>query len=194
MEKPDFLVEQFWLSFKDSLYNFYSKCPLNRPINLWSMNLNNLQSQKKYQEIEKLIRDYLILVSIDMMRHGDQYHTNILNSNIKRWNKISEKFSWRETNINNYSNKVFCLFSIYNLLLKKKCQDKSLELFQQVEIYLLNNNYSNLLKYAIETNQGSIIDKIWKVHDITKLINELYNVKLSNKIKGKKLINLIKNL
>jgi hypothetical protein len=41
---PDYHIEQFWLSFKQSMLNFYRdfKCS-QRPIEYWSEYLNTLQ-------------------------------------------------------------------------------------------------------------------------------------------------------
>ena len=84
-------IEQFWLNFKKSLYNFYNKINLNRPIDDWCFYLNKLQSEKAYLEIEQCIIKYISLFAIDLMRLHDSYNINILNTNIKQWDKISNK-------------------------------------------------------------------------------------------------------
>ena len=55
---------------------------INRPINYWSDNLNNLQKNKDYQHIEINIRDYMSLYAIDLLRHNALYHIKILITNI----------------------------------------------------------------------------------------------------------------
>ena len=51
---PDHDIEQFWIMYKRSMYNFYSKCSeIKRPIELWCSNLNGLQLIRQYDEIEE---------------------------------------------------------------------------------------------------------------------------------------------
>ena len=88
---PDHHIEDFWLSFKTSMINFYNQYKyIKRPIDYWSDNLNKLQKNKDYQSIEVNIRDYMSLYAIDLLRCNSTYHVGILTTNIKRWNIISE--------------------------------------------------------------------------------------------------------
>ena len=69
-EKPDHEIEQFWLSYKQSMFNFYNlstrkeqyieniKTRLHRPINQWCDYLNGLQLIQKYDEIEENIHSF----------------------------------------------------------------------------------------------------------------------------------------
>ena len=47
VDKPDYELEEFYLSFKQSMINFYKHHTFTRPINDWSNRLNDLQSKKK---------------------------------------------------------------------------------------------------------------------------------------------------
>ena len=45
---PDYEIEQYWFGLKQSMINFYHDKKINRPIELWSENLNELQKNKQY--------------------------------------------------------------------------------------------------------------------------------------------------
>ena len=139
---PDHEIEQFWYSFKKSMENFYyslnNNIGLDRPIKIWSNNLNCLQKEKKYEEIENYIIEYISLYAIDIMRKGDNYNGRILFTNIKRWNKLSKKYKIgiNENNgINvNYYNIVFLLFDIYIIMTKNGLENLNI-IFIKVIFY-----------------------------------------------------------
>ena len=58
-DNPDYHIENFWLFFKKSMYNYYGEDNL-RPIDLWCEQLNNLQKEENYNEIENKIRNYIL--------------------------------------------------------------------------------------------------------------------------------------
>jgi len=158
----DYEIEQFWLGFKNSMNNFYNNNIINRPIKCWSNNLNNLQSKKKYEEIEKSITKYISLYALDLMRIDNGYNINILNTNIKRWDKISAKykiFSNRK-NYNKGCNLITTLLDIYRLLLIKGKMDRII--FNEVELFIIFGDFRNLIKYSKDNDIPSIIDKLLK--------------------------------
>ncbi len=200
---PDHYIEEFWLSFKRSMNNFYEefKC-LSRPINFWSDNLNKLQKNNEYHLIEINIRDYMSLYAIDLLRYNTIYHIGILITNIKRWNKISERrFDMCDVK---YINNVFLLLDIYNILTDKcSIENKDINiLFSVVEIYIIHEDFKNFIDYAIKNNKPSVIDKIteyeYKTNNTQSIINSItyientFNVKLSPKISAKKIFNQLK--
>ena len=85
-EKPDALIEEFWLSLKISMKNFYKIHKFTRPIDTWSEQLNIYQKQENYEAIENHIRNYMSLYAIDLMKGCSSYYMRILITNIKRWN------------------------------------------------------------------------------------------------------------
>lgn len=193
---PDHYIEEFWISFKRSMNNFYEefKC-LSRPINFWSDNLNILQKNKDYHSIEINIRDYMSLYAIDLLRYNTIYHIGILITNIKRWNNISNRrFDMCDVK---YINIVFLLLDIYNIL-TNKCSIENKEiniLFSVVEIYIIHEDFKIFIDYAIKNNKPSIIDRITEYENKNnkntgiKYIEDCYNVKLSPKISAKKIFN-----
>ena len=156
----DYEIEQFWFVFKNSMNNFYKDQNVNRPIKFWSDNLNYLQSKKKYEEIEHCITKYISLYALDLMRIDSGYNISILNTNIKRWDKISEKykiFSSRKS-YNKGCNLITTLLDIYKILSSKgKIYRK---MFDEVELYIIFGDFSDLLKFSKEHEIPSIIDKL----------------------------------
>lgn len=189
MNDPDYEVENFWLNFKDSMNNFYkaSKIP-NRPIIQWSYELNILKSLKQYMEIEYNIKNYISLYAIDVMRINSEYHYGILMTNINRWNAISEHFNYN-SNKTKYHNIIFLLLDLYKISEKSEY----LNLFTMLELYIMYEDFTPFIRFAISNNKPSILDKISKYCDIYKKINTLYNVKIDN-LSGKKIICFINNI
>lgn len=153
-------IEQFWFGFKNSMNNFYKDQNVNRPIKFWSDNLNYLQSKKKYEEIEHCITKYISLYALDLMRIDSGYNISILNTNIKRWDKISEKykiFSSRKS-YNKGCNLITTLLDIYKILSSKGKIDR--KMFDEVELYIIFGDFRDLLKFSKEHEIPSIIDKL----------------------------------
>ncbi len=223
-KEEDFYIEQFWLDFKKSMNNFYfelngsNKYKINRPIEYWSNKLNQLQKNKEYNLIETNIRDYMSLYAIDLLRTFSLYHTGILITNIKRWNTISNHSKFE---INNNSkleprleprlesglkprfiNIVFLLLDIFNNL-TNKCMyynDELAILFGMVELFIIHEDLSSIVDYAVKHNKPSIIDNInlfesqYHKNNTYKYIEDKYNIQLSPKMSAKKFINkLTKN-
>ncbi len=203
---PDHFIEEFWLSFKTSMKNYYNdnnniNINISRPIDYWSNTLNTLQKNKDYKMIESNIRDYMSLYAIDLLRHNSSYYAGILITNIKRWNNISrENFEYCEIK---YINIVFLLLDIYNLLTNKcinKVDDEAEILFSTIELYIIHEDFKNFIDYAIKYNKPSIIDKINEYEQRNnkyasiKYLEQKYNLNLSPKMSAKKIFNKITNL
>jgi hypothetical protein len=197
--RPDYELEEFYLSFKKSMINFYKKHTFNRPINDWSDRLNNLQAKKNYYEIHKLIHKIISLYAIDLMRVCDAYNAGILDTNIKRFNRISEKLESME-NINYDSNIVYVLFNIFKTLIKTQSIKDIESLFNQIDLYLIYEDYTKLITYSVDNYKLSILDKLFKYsYDIVIQALHLYEIDenlkyFSNKnvISSKKFVDLIK--
>ena len=138
---PDHDIEEYWLYVKQSMHNFYGQTKLlPRPIEKWSAMLNQLQKEKKYIDIECHIMKYLSLYSIDLLRFGNQYYINILITNLKRWDKITEKykfFSNHDDKLNSENEKniaIVLLEIVYSLL---KSETEFSDLFDDIELYII---------------------------------------------------------
>ena len=106
-KKPvDYELEEYYLNFKQSMINFYHHHTLTRPIEYWSERLNMLQSQKDYTEIRNTIIKIISLYAIDLMRSCDHYHTNILDTNIKRFNRVSQSSIYNDLECISYDTNI----------------------------------------------------------------------------------------
>ena len=92
---PDYQLEEFWLSFKLSIINFFTiikkDCSI---VEKWSKYLNSLKEQKKYLEIEECICYYICEYAFYLIKFSDSdYYDDILITNMHRWNNLSKKFN-----------------------------------------------------------------------------------------------------
>ena len=163
MEKNvDYEIEQFWFGFKDSMINFYKDKLFTRPIKKWCDHLNTLQSLKHYEEIEHCITKYISLFAMDLMRVDSGYNIGILSTNIKRWDKISNKFKIfsSRTSYNKGCNLITTLLDIYMILSNKDKLDKNI--FDQLELFIFFGDFRALIQYAKDSETPSVIDKLLK--------------------------------
>ena len=200
MNNPDAEIEEFWLSFKKSMNNFYENNKnLQRPIYYWSNVLNGYQKKQNYEKIEEHIKKYISLYAIDLLRTNNSYYINILISNIARWNKLSNKYAF-SVNEKSYCNFIFVLLDIYKSLvrhsLNNREQEEINEIFGQFDLMLLYEDYNPLIEFALNYNKSNILDKLFEFDkDIYSCFIETYklNVIDVNIMKGYKLLKLIKN-
>ena len=157
--RPDYDIEMFWLVFKQSMINFYSlKLLLSRDIQAWSATLNQLQSSQRYSRIEKQIYNYITLYGLDLLRAGSRYHLGILISNIRRWDKVAARHkilqSGHEDNI------VTILLEIASSFIKSGTEFEGL--FDDLELYMIHDDYDRLIDYAIKHRKTNILDRLIK--------------------------------
>jgi hypothetical protein len=202
---PDHDIEEYWLYVKQSMHNFYGQTKLlPRPIENWSAALNQLQKGKKYIDIEFHIMKYLSLYSIDLLRLGNQYYINILITNLKRWDKITEKYKFfsrhddKSTGITDKNIAIVLLEIVYSLL---KSETDFSDLFDDIELYIIYEDFEKLIKFAVTHNKPSILDKLIEydylnvVHAVDKIYGtDLASSNLSVTLCGKKIIKTILDL
>lgn len=193
---PDYEIEEFWLCFKQSMYNFYKQSNmLQRPIDKWSEKLNHLQQEKRYVDIEYHIKQYLSLYGIDLLRFGNQYYINLLITNLKRWDKLTEKYKFFDITEPNIA--IILLEIAYCML---KTNTDLGDLFVDLELYILYEDFTKLIQFAINNNKPSIIDKLssYDYLNVIRSVNALYAVNIDctfyEKFSGKKIIKYITSL
>ena len=187
-------IEKFYLLFKDSMSNFYNIQSFTRPLMLWSNVLNNLQKEQRYEDIEKKIKEIISLYAIDLMKVSDTYKISILVTNIKRWNKLTSKHQIHFDNKNNNNNIVFLLLDIYSSVINNIDNDFKV-IYQQLELFILYYDFTLLIKYAVDNNKLSIVDKLIKYDlHILKDIIDMYSLTIDKNIpiSSRKLFKLIK--
>lgn len=212
---PDFMIEEFWYGFKNSMKNFYTTSQIpSRNITRWSENLNMLKHAKNYEQIEINIRNYMSLYALDIMKYETDsiYNGNILNTNIKRWNTISlnSKFTISEKH-----NNILLLFGIFNSIKNKismmreqlktekilsnpeetkQILSKLIEIFkffEDIEILIYFDNFDQLIRLSVESKQIKILNTIRKIIGESKFIrkiNDLYpNIMLDKNMSCEKI-------
>ena len=194
---PDHDIEEYWIHVKQSMHNFYSQHKLiARPVEKWSDTLNQLQKAKKYKDIEHKIMQYLSLYSIDLLRLGNQYYINILMTNLKRWDKLTDKYKFFDKGDKDTNIVLVLLNIVYSLLRSETPLD---DLFTDIELYIIYEDFTNLIKFAVKNNKPSILDKLIEYDSINVIntLNLLYDANIewtpSCKLSGKKLLMKIAN-
>jgi len=171
---PDYHIEIFWVGFKHSMYNFYNAQHLSvEHIQQWSNNLNVLKHNKCYDDIEKNIRDYMAHYAFELAKQDlSNYHDQILISNIKRWNKISNAYKFK--NSEKY-NKIILLFYIYNEI-KQDTVYKNFYKIKPIDYTNETNDYNEIIHYAILFNKSKILEKLRLIpgYNVIDDIKELY--------------------
>lgn len=183
-EDPDYQIEDFWYGFKKSMVNFYKSCGLKvRDVELWSDELNKYKADKNYSLIEESIKEYITCYAIDVMKNGkhdENIHSPILLTNIKRWNKISNKFHFGDSS--KYKNLII-LFEAYCCVKRKlnKNLDPILNLFIDIDELILTE-YVHLFIISLQLEQHKMLDSIIQIlgdKKIFKLLDNFYP-KLTN--------------
>ena len=183
-EDPDYQIEDFWYGFKKSMVNFYKSCGLKvRDVELWSDELNKYKADKNYSLIEESIKEYITCYAIDVMKNGkhdENIHSPILLTNIKRWNKISNKFHFGDSS--KYKNLII-LFEAYCCVKRKlnKNLDPILNLFIDIDELLLTE-YVHLFIISLQLEQHKMLDSIIQIlgdKKTFKLLDNFYP-KLTN--------------
>jgi len=205
-EDPDYLIEEFWLGLKQSMINFYedkSIFTLSRCVNTWSDRLNLLKSKQKYLEIEHLVYNYLSLYGIDVLRSGNLYYLGLLNTNIKRWDKVC--IHNNVDNLDNrqgepsklkYQNCMLMLLDIsYKLFNKCKStgeQQEIAKLFKDVELFLMYEDFQSLIQYALKNKKTNILDALitYNADNVYQELDIILGKDVSG-LSGKKILGLL---
>jgi hypothetical protein len=198
---PDYHIEDFWYNFKSSVYNFYSQVGIeDDTIEIVSLKLNQYKKKKEYSLIKKRINNYIYGYVIDVMKYENidsYYASNILMTNIKRWNKICQKFNFdgtdeKEIFINEF-NKIMLFFKSFLCIKLKKDKDllPIVILFKNIDKIIAKDNYFQLFETSIKLYQSKMLDAILKSADpetFIMIVNNKYpNLITAINISGLKL-------
>jgi hypothetical protein len=193
---PDYQIEIFWNGFKLSMFNFYHIFHMTESFKYiaeWSSNLNSLKNEKKYDDIEICIRDYISHYAFDLAKQmNSNYYDQILISNIKRWDKISNIYKFK--NSKKY-NKIILLFFIYNEI-KLDGNGNHFQYIKSIDYVDRTNDFDTIIEYSILFNKSKILEKLRLVPDYNVIVDikRLYPSFqfLDNNIKMNKLCLFIK--
>jgi hypothetical protein len=193
---PDYQIEIFWNGFKLSMFNFYHIFHMTESFKYiveWSSKLNSLKNEKKYDDIEICIRYYMSRYAFDLAKQmNSNYYDQILISNIKRWDKISNTYKFK--NSKKY-NKIILLFFIYNEI-KQDGHGNHFQYIKSIDYVDRTNDFDTIIEYSILFNKSKILEKLRLVPDYNVIVDikRLYPSFqfLDNNIKMNKLCLLIK--
>ena len=192
----DYEIELFWYSFKQSMLNFYKSVNRScRQVEDWSNILNKFKLEKNYMEIESKIRDYITIYSFHLIKYSkSNYHNDsILMTNIKRWNRISEKFNFIQSG--KHSN-ILTLFMIY-LEFKKANRYDFLLTLPSIDTLIEQNNFDKFIQYSLENDKPKILELLKQVsnYNLVEKINLLYpELKCDKNIRFVKICNEYKSI
>ncbi|VVU94335.1 hypothetical protein CPAV1605_57 [seawater metagenome] len=199
-EKPDALIEEFWYGLKTSMQNFYKNTKNNagkKQVEDWSRELNKLQEDQNYDEIEYKVREYIALFALHPLKECNSYHMGILFTNIKRWNRISNKFQFKPAKLKDNSilsiTRIYMLIDIYKSITTMNLN--VLQLLFQDPNNLFEPTYSLLIDFSVKYNKPSVLEKLGDYigfETLNKIMREKYDLDIGNsKISYKKIIKSI---
>lgn len=162
---PDYQIEDFWYGLKNSMKKFYKTYNFKiDKVDIWSKKLNEYKKNKEYSLIEATIKDCIANYAIDIMKNDiytDYSYSNILMTNMKRWEKIANKFHFGNSQTNKI---IYSLFEAYNCIkLKIDPQLFSiLELFKDLDVLFLNN-FNHLIYLSFDLGQIKMLKTIEQI-------------------------------
>src|SRR5690606_37269717 len=112
-KKPDKELEFFWLTFKTSISSYLNDIE-KYEIEQLSYKLNKLQNKQKYDKIELYIKSHIEKIGYSMMYNADYYKISHLDTNIKRWKKLTGN------DIYDNNNTFYCILKIFVKLGNKR--------------------------------------------------------------------------
>lgn len=192
---PDFHIEEFWYGFKQSMINFYVS--IGQPYDMvtrLSHQLNELKRLKKYDEIELNIRECMSIYSFSLAKYTKTiYYDEILLTNIKRWNKISNRFNFNQSKEHN---KIFLIFLIYFELKKDTNAHEFLSNLDPIDELIKMNNFSEIIIFAVQNDKTKILELLKELpnFDLFLELNKIYPVisPTAKKTKMFKIVQIIK--
>lgn len=194
--KPDHEIEQFWLELKKNLIKFLDPIEQKEIVDL-SNRLNQLQSKGDYKMIEKFIREHLEKIGYSMIIKGIFYHIHLLDTNFRRWKKISSEDIMKDDNI------FYCLFKIYIMVnedFRKNHTDGRIEITSLIKDYAKTKDEKilyDIASVAIKENYCGVLEKIRNIVDIRRFATdegkEFFSKYNLDKMRANKFIKYIKS-
>ena len=205
MNNPDSEIEEFWMTFKCCLCNFYKYCNIKIDIIGFSNKLNKLQANRDYTEIEysiQILTIDLIKLLFDRIHHIKKdshyiYHFRIIVTNLKRWIKIREKRLFLAEPIER-ENDYFLLVKLLNSQLKRierrEDIDDLIYFFQICSEHIYDKDYQFIIDYAVEKKQSQMLKIVNNVFDVVNYINDKYNTSFHKNMSTDKIIKKLNKL
>jgi len=187
-------MEFWWLTFKDSMINFYNtvnNTNINnkdeiKKVKQLSNELNILQNEKKYKQIYEYI--YLSIQNYGwiQIKYGNHISIHFFTTNLHRWDKIKSELN------NTFKNdKKYKLLKCYSLIKKKAIQyvEKNknfITIIDEIKKCSINDMEYNLnllytiLHISIKKKLISIIEEINTIINVNTYINTHFIINIKN--------------
>jgi len=191
IDKPDKEIEEVWYGIKTAvknISNFQFFFTGHFDIDKMSINLNTLQSREAYDDIEKCIQTYISQICIGYVCIGcSKYECHILDTHIKRWNKVAQNYTFFIEHDIRTINKYINIFYIYIKYLNYKQKIGDLDNYFNT-ITPDNLDILHLLDLSIKYRYPYFLDKLNNCCDIIKHINDRYALNIRRNTKGHKIL------
>lgn len=169
--------ENFWFTLKRNMLNFYKD---EKKIGEWSDKLNSLKLDRKYNEIQVEILEYLCIMAIDMINNYNLRKAEIFLVNLKRWEKIVNNNNFLDKDsLDKYFNKFNRIKSFVCLTIKlNELISKEENYSKQISKYYAENDFiiDNVLMLALKYNTVSILEHLNNLYDMDDYILKNYNL------------------
>lgn len=189
---PDKELEYFWVTFKNSIMSSLSNEEKNEIVEL-SNKLNDLQSEERYDEIEKYIKNHIELIGYRYIIENNGYKARHICVNLNRWKKLTGRKLFNNKNV---FNKIIRIYN--NIYLKNKTDDHYNDIKLLLAKYSTDKNIIHLEKImniSIEHKIYGIINKLKNILNIDDFINNEKKSKINKKLlKKSRAIKMIKYL
>lgn len=193
-EAPDKHIEDVWIGIKTAVTNTFSQLQIDKTIDLnkVSENLNTLQAKKDYSMIEKTILYTLSDICRQFIINKiDVYNCHILDVQIKRWNKVTNKYQFFEKHDIRYILENCILFYIYYKILTDSSKYiKLIKLFNHSDSI---PKIEDIIDVSVLHNYHIILDKCNNYMCVSTYINNKYGTKFFKNTNGKKIIVKLKD-
>tara|TARA_Y100000389_G_scaffold178644_1_gene191976 strand:- start:2304 stop:2924 length:621 start_codon:yes stop_codon:yes gene_type:complete len=188
-EAPDKHIEEVWYGIKTAIQNTYIGTNIPIPIDLEdiSSHLNILQSNQNYQEIEKQIVITIGQICRFYVEHRmSVYNCHILDVQIKRWNKVTEKYKFFEKqDIRNVIENCVFFYIYFKIFENYKKYTALVELFNNTDNM---PEINKIIDISVKYNYPTILDKANNFFCVSTYINNKYETKFFKNTNGNKLI------
>jgi len=188
-EAPDKHIEEVWYGLKTAIHNTYSGTNIHIPIDLEDISscLNILQSNQNYQEIEKQIVITIGQICRFYVEHRmSVYNCHILDVQIKRWNKVTEKYKFFEKqDIRNVIENCVFFYIYFKIFENYKKYTALVELFNNTDNI---PEINKIIDISVKYNYPTILDKANNFFCVSTYINNKYETKFFKNTNGNKLI------
>ena len=143
-----------------------------------SKNLNKLQKEKNFDEIQKIIKNYVLYITLFIINNKFTSELNLILTYIKRWNRICKN----QFKINNSIQKNTWQKHVYICLkILEKYRKNNSNIVD--EIYLINDNIeynkkllNPIMKQLIKDKKYSLLDLLKTEIDIYRFIEDEYEI------------------